>query len=57
MSGAAGAGDQHFQSASLGLPAIAKQAIGRPMGRDDLRLMGDSQLGQQLGGMAHRLPV
>ena len=57
MSRPAGAGDQDLEAPSLGLSSIAKQAIGRPMGRDDLRLVRDAQLGQELGGMAHGLPV
>ena len=33
---------------ALGLSSIAKQSIGCSMGRDHLRLMRNSELGQQL---------
>jgi len=57
MSGATGAGDDDFDPARLGRLRELDHPVGRAMRRDDLALVGDTELGQDVGRVLHRLPV
>ena len=57
MRGAARTGDDELEPALLGRRGIVVKALRRAVGGDDLRLVGDAELVERFGGMAHRLPV
>src|SRR6187549_4265517 len=57
MGGAPRTGDDDFDAAALGRGGVFEQQVGSAVGGDHLRLVGDTEFVERLGGGAHRLPV
>ena len=57
VSRSAGAGDDHGQPSLFGARGVFAHPLRRAMGGDHAALVRHAELGEQIGGMAHCLPV
>ena len=57
MGGAAGSGDDDFDTALFGADSVFKKQIGRAVGGDHARFMWNTEGGEGLGGVLHGFPV
>jgi hypothetical protein len=57
VSGAAGAGDDHFQAAVDGARREFRRQRRRPVRRHDVALVRDAEFGEDGIGLRHRVPV